>query len=441
MLVLLASYVFYAWWDERFLGLLVFSSLADLLIGQRIHLSEGIKRKLWLYLSLAINLGLLGFFKYFNFFVEGATGILESLGLHAHPATLQIILPIGISFYTFQTLSYSIDIYRRHIVPTRDPLAFCAFVSFFPQLVAGPIERARDLLPQFERSRVFDPAAAKDGLRQMLWGFFKKIAIADTCAPLVEHIFSLEPSSTSGITLLMGAFFFAFQIYGDFSGYSDIAIGLGKLFGFRLSRNFAYPYFSRSISEFWRRWHITLSSWFRDYVYLPLGGWRTRSGRAANIMTTFAVSGLWHGANWTFMAWGILHGSYHLPRTFSDSKVDKDLVHLRDLPSILWTFLLVTLAWIFFRSATVTDAVEYLIFIFRNFLVHPGALIVWSNKPETWLILLMVLIEWPNRMKLHPLESLNYPWPIRWAFYLILMVSILLLLDIGTAREFIYFQF
>jgi D-alanyl-lipoteichoic acid acyltransferase DltB (MBOAT superfamily) len=312
--VLLASYVFYGWWDWRFLSLLVISTLVDYVVGrQMLIIKDGVKRKLLLILSLGVNLGMLGFFKYYNFFVESFTQAFTLFGQDLNPQTLKIILPVGISFYTFQTLSYSIDIYRRKLEPTRDFVAFSAFVSFFPQLVAGPIERASNLLPQFYTKRQFESSNAVDGLRQILWGLFKKMVIADRCAVFANEIFN-NSADYSGFVLVLGAIFFAFQIYGDFSGYSDIAIGTARLFGFNLMQNFAFPYFSRDIAEFWRRWHISLSTWFRDYVYIPLGG---SKGKAIivlrNTLIVFVVSGFWHGANLTFIFWGLLNAIYFVP--------------------------------------------------------------------------------------------------------------------------------
>ncbi|MGV3636815.1 MAG: MBOAT family O-acyltransferase, partial [Flavobacteriales bacterium] len=380
--VLFASYVFYGWWDWRFLGLLFFSSFTDFLLALAIDRSPTQRsKKAWVIVSLVVNLGLLGVFKYFNFFRDGLEDLMLGLGMQPDLPTLQLLLPVGISFYTFQSLSYTIDIYRGQIKATRDPLEFLAFVSFFPQLVAGPIERARVLLPQFQAPRHFDRQKATGGLRQMLWGFFKKLVIADGCAPVVDEIFWGDLESTPGATLFFGAFFFAFQIYGDFSGYSDIAIGCARLFGFELSRNFAYPYFSRSISEFWRRWHISLSTWFRDYVYMPLGGWRTRWGRLRNILITFSVSGFWHGANWTFINWGILHGMYYVPEVLTDGKAPRDRATLRDLPAMITTFLLVVLAWVFFRATSMGKAVDHLRYMVVNAFQHPGIALVWMWHP------------------------------------------------------------
>jgi D-alanyl-lipoteichoic acid acyltransferase DltB (MBOAT superfamily) len=305
ILLLTASYIFYGWWDYRFLALIAFSSVLDYIVGLELSKSEGkIKRKLLLMASLTVNLGFLAFFKYFNFFAESFTEAFTLLGQPFSLSRLEIILPVGISFYTFQTLSYTIDVYKKKLSAVRDPVAFLSYVSFFPQLVAGPIERATNLLPQFLKKRVFDYAKSIDGMRQILWGLFKKIVIADNCAVYVNDIFS-NHADYNGSTLLLGGVLFAFQIYGDFSGYSDIAIGTSRLFGFDLMKNFAFPYFSRDIAEFWRRWHISLSTWFRDYLYIPLGG--SRGGKLMNLRNVFViflVSGFWHGANWTFILWG-----------------------------------------------------------------------------------------------------------------------------------------
>lgn len=442
LFVLAASWFFYAWWDWRFLGLILISSFTDYLIGLRMAATTSDRTKSGLmWLSVLISIGILGFFKYFNFFLDGLVDLLQALGFEPHLPVLQIILPVGISFYTFQTLSYTIDIRRGQLQPTRDLGAFLAFVSFFPQLAAGPIERAQNLLGQFLRPRAFHMDAARDGLRQMLWGLFKKVAIADACAPIVDRIFSQDPAATSGITLFFGAFFFAFQIYGDFSGYSDMAIGMSRLFGFGLSRNFAYPYFSRSVSEFWRRWHITLSTWFRDYVYIPLGGWRNKGGRMRNILITFGISGLWHGANWTFISWGMLHGLFHVPAVVRGASAAKDEPRLRDLPAILGTFLLVTLAWVVFRSADVHAAGAYLGHMALHAAWNPGALFLYLWRPETALIGALVLIEWRGRHLQHPLERLSFGVAGRWACYIALILVVLVQADLRNSHAFIYFQF
>ncbi|MCL4154184.1 UNVERIFIED_CONTAM: hypothetical protein GTU68_024170, partial [Idotea baltica] len=311
LFVVTGSYFFYAWWDWRFLGLIVASTIVDYLIGRGLgQTSDDVSRKRLLWISVLFNLGLLGFFKYFNFFIDNFNAAFKLFGTTIEVSSLQLILPIGISFYTFQTMSYTIDVYRKKMKPTNDIVAFAAFVSFFPQLVAGPIERAQHFLPQFLKKRSFDYDQAVDGCRQILWGLIKKVVIADSCAKYVNMIFG-HSADLSGSTLLLGAFLFAFQIYGDFSGYSDMAIGFARLLGFNLRQNFAFPYFSRNVAEFWRRWHISLSTWFKDYVYIPLGGSRGSSFTIArNIFIVFIVSGFWHGAKWTFIIWGAVHALF-----------------------------------------------------------------------------------------------------------------------------------
>jgi len=364
-LIVIASYIFYGWWDWRFLSLIVFSSIVDFLVGNGLSKTDNhIKRKLLLLTSIVVNIGFLGFFKYFNFFAESFSNAFTLLGKPIDPVRLSIILPVGISFYTFQTLSYSIDVYKRKLEPTKNLIAFFAFVSFFPQLVAGPIERATNLLPQFYKKRFFNYNMAVDGIRQILWGLFKKMVIADNAAIFVNDIFS-NYHDYSGSTLFLAAILFAFQIYGDFSGYSDIAIGTARLFGFNLMQNFAFPYFSRDIAEFWRRWHISLSSWFRDYVYIPLGGSRgSRLIVTRNIFIIFVVSGFWHGANWTFLVWGALNAVYFLPlmltnknRSNTDTVAqNKYLPSTKETLQMGLTFLLTIIAWVFFRSESVGHA-------------------------------------------------------------------------------------
>ncbi|MBK9148585.1 MAG: MBOAT family protein [Flavobacteriales bacterium] len=441
--LLLASWAFYAWWDWRFLGLLWLSTGADYFIGARIHASrEERHRKRWLWLSIGVNIGLLCTFKYLGFFVESAADLLRTFGMEPHLPVLRIALPVGISFYTFQTLSYTIDIYRGHFTPTRDPIAFGAFVAFFPQLVAGPIERARDLLPQFEQPRRFDQAMATDGLRQMLWGFFKKMAVADPLGVMADAVFGMDASATSGITLFFGALCFAFQIYGDFSGYSDIAIGCARLFGFRLSRNFNYPYFSRSIGEFWRRWHITLSGWLRDYVYLPLGGARSKAGRLKNILITFGVSGLWHGANWTFIGWGLLHGAYYTPEVLA---VRRERIRSEpgwhDLPRITMVFLAVLVSWVLFRAPTLEAAASHLYHMGANIGLRRHELIDWLQWGVWWPVMLMLGAEWRSRRDHHALVHLSGSRSLRWAIYLFLIIVIGLRVQLFTDHAFIYFRF
>ena len=443
-----ASYFFYAYWDWRFLSLIIISSAVDYYVGIGFaRTSDPRKRKLLLLTSIGVNLGFLGFFKYFNFFAESFADAFVLLG---HPiadtARLSLILPVGISFYTFQTLSYSIDVYRRRLEPTHEVWSFFAFVSFFPQLVAGPIERATSLLPQFHKPRHFDYKASVDGLRQILWGLLKKIVIADGCAVLVNQIFS-NYDSYSGSTLLVGAILFSFQIYCDFSGYSDIAIGTARLFGFQLTRNFAFPYFSRDIAEFWRRWHISLSTWFRDYVYIPLGG--SRGGtwmRVRNTMAIFLLSGLWHGANWTFIVWGLLNACYFLPllllnrnRTHTNLPAEGKLfATLREGIQITTTFLLCAFAWVIFRSETIGDAMRYLAGIFSPSLFSTPEV---GTPRIAVLIILFVIIEWLQRDRQHGLEIddvVRKP-VVRWAIYYATIAVILIFGE--TQQQFIYFQF
>jgi len=452
-LLLAVSYVFYGWWDWRFLLLIILSSLADYLIGQKIHLThqKKIKRR-FLFLSLLINLGVLGFFKYFNFFADNLNEAFSNMGYHLDDVTLDIVLPVGISFYTFQTLSYTLDIYKGRLKPEKNIITFFAFVSFFPQLVAGPIERASNLLPQFNVVKKFKLAQAKDGMRLMMWGFFKKVVIADNCASLVKEYFE-NFDDLSGITLVFGALLFSFQIYCDFSGYSDIAIGTAKLFNFELMQNFKYPYLSRNITEFWKRWHISLSTWFRDYVYIPLGGNRLGNlGHIRNLLITFIVSGFWHGANWTFLIWGGLNGLYYIPElAFKGSfkktpyiAFDKYLPSLKEFVGWGTTFMLTVVGWVFFRSETVNDAFRYLGNIFsKPFFIYKsdfGVYNIISNKLIVIFIVLLLLLEYLSRNKDHVLQIENQPAIIRWSIYYVVVLTII---GFGQFRQidFIYFQF
>ena len=449
--LIIASYVFYGWWDWRFLSLIAFSSLVDYSVGIGFSKTDNkAKRKLLLLASVLVNLGFLGFFKYFNFFVESFAATFTFFGQPiSDPSLLSIVLPVGISFYTFQTLSYSIDLYRQKLEPTRDIVAFFAFVSFFPQLVAGPIERATNLLPQFQKERTFEYGKAVDGIRQILWGLFKKIVIADNCAVYVDFVFSSYADySYSGSTLLLGVVFFAFQIYCDFSGYSDIAIGTSRLFGFNLMRNFAFPYFSRDIAEFWRRWHISLSTWFRDYVYIPLGGSRGGTWRTIrNIIVTFLVSGLWHGANWTFVVWGALNAIYFLPlvlmnknRRNTDTVAAKRLLpSIKDAIQIGITFFMTSIAWVFFRAETVGQAVSYISRMFSASLFSIPEVL--PDTPIMLLIATFVFSEWLQRSQQHTLQfdEIAIPQTFRWAIYNGVILT--LLLFGGRPQEFIYFQF
>lgn len=446
-LLLSASYIFYGWWDWRFLSLIVFSSFVDYFIGIKLAQSKSENiRKYLLLLSVIVNIGFLGFFKYFNFFIDSFVDAYTLFGFQMDPYRLNIILPVGISFYTFQTLSYSIDVYRRKLEPTKDIIGFFAFVSFFPQLVAGPIERASNLLPQFHRKRTFDYSKASDGMRQILWGFFKKVVIADNCAVYVNDIFS-NSADYSGSTLILGAVLFAFQIYGDFSGYSDIAIGTARLFGFDLMKNFAFPYFSRDIAEFWRRWHISLSTWFRDYVYIPLGGSRVKISRQVfNTLVIFVVSGFWHGANWTFIVWGFLNAVYFLPLLLSNKNrkninnisEGRVFVSFNELIGIVTTFILTTFAWIFFRAESISHAFSYLAGIFSLSLftvpeILPGTLSIF--------VLILIAAEWLQRDKEHALEldKTSIKLYLRWPVYLALFITIASYF--GEQVTFIYFQF
>ncbi len=454
---MLASYVFYAWWDWRFLGLILLSTVLDFGVGILIEKAKNsARRKLLLSLSLTVNLGLLGFLKYYNFFIDNFVEAFQLLGHKMEGSSLQVILPVGISFYTFQTLSYSLDVYHRKIRACQDFIAFSAFVCFFPQLVAGPIERASHLLPQFESKRSFHVLEAQDGMRQILWGLFKKIVIADNCAIFANQLFN-HSDEYQGFALFAGALFFTFQIYGDFSGYSDIAIGTARLFRFDLKQNFAYPYFSRNMAEFWRRWHISLSSWFRDYVYIPLGGSRgSRTIQLRNILIIFLLSGFWHGANWTFIFWGALHALFFLPLLLlGQNRVylqivaqGKMLPSLHELGSMLITFLLAVLTWIFFRADTLVHAWSYLTSMIVGLAAKQGYvqtlnLFYWEVGYELpLLILFMLLLEWWGREGMHALEHLKsgYSTAFRWLIYFGIGFVIF---SNGNFQEteFIYFDF
>lgn len=449
--VVVASYVFYGWWDWRFLLLIAFTSLCSWLSGILMQKADGQnhetrKRKLITATNIVINLAILATFKYYDFFV---TEFAKLFHISADGILLNVILPVGISFYTFQALSYSIDVYRRKIEPTKDIVAFFAFISFFPQLVAGPIERATNLLPQFLIKREFDYATAVDGCRQILWGLFKKIVVADNCAVVVNEIFA-DYANMPASLLLVGALFFTFQIYGDFSGYSDIAIGTAKLFGIKLMRNFNVPYFSRDIAEFWRRWHISLNTWFRDYVYIPLGGSRTTKAKIVrNTFVIFLLSGLWHGANWTFIAWGAYHALLFLPlillgknRKHTGTIAEgKFLPSFKELCMMLLTFALVVIGWIFFRAETIADAIHYI-----AALCSPE---IWKTSFEFWIyptnnagwfVIIMLIVEWLQRDKEHGLDirNIKYGWLRIIIYYTLILVMFWFS---GKSETFIYFQF
>lgn len=451
-ILLISSYYFYACWDWRFLSLILISSLVDFLVGIALSNQEHVvKRKVLLWTSISVNIGFLAFFKYYNFFVEEFVAVFSMFGREIQANSLNIILPIGISFYTFQTLSYSIDIYKRKLEPSRDFIAFSAFVSFFPQLVAGPIERASNLLPQFLRQRTFDYSNAVMGMQQILWGLFKKMVIADNCAELANMIFN-NSADYSGSTLLLGAIFFSFQIYGDFSGYSDIAIGTARLFGIKLMKNFDFPYFSRDIAEFWRRWHISLSSWFRDYVYIPLGGSRVKKAKnIRNVFIVFAVSGLWHGANWTFLIWGILNAIFFLPLLLLDTNRNHlDIVAkgklfpiFKELIAILSTFGITVLAWVFFRAESLTHAISYLDSMFNLDLFSiPHIMDMPKVKISLVLLTLFVCIEWLGREGAFAIDVLEKK--LNGVQRLILYSFIVFLIGMyspTSENPFIYFQF
>lgn len=447
LLIVLASYLFYGWWDWRFLSLIIFSTTVDYLIGLALGKEKNHKkRRIFLWASILVNLGFLGFFKYYNFFLDNLATAFSFFGTEISSRSLNIILPVGISFYTFQTLSYTIDVYKKKMEPTKDFIAFAAFVSFFPQLVAGPIERATHLLPQFYKKRTFDQNNAVDGLRQILWGLFKKIVIADNCAEYANLIFN-NSESYSGSTLVLGALFFTFQIYGDFSGYSDIAIGTSRLFGFDLMKNFSFPYFSRDMAEFWRRWHISLSTWFRDYLYIPLGG--SKGGTWKKIRNTFIiflVSGFWHGANWTFIVWGLLNALYFLPLLLTQqNRVNIEVVakgkylpSVKEVLQIAVTFVLTVFAWIFFRASSLSHAWHYIMDIFNVSVFQKPQVL-----PFTLLVLLtlFLVIEWLGREGEYAISKMGLNWKkaYRYAFYYSLII--ILFWFGGKEQQFIYFQF
>ncbi len=451
ILIVVASYTFYGWWNWKFLSLILFSTIVDYLIGRALMTTKvDSKRKLLLWTSILVNLGFLGFFKYYNFFLENVATAFTFFGQSINTTSLNIILPVGISFYTFQTLSYTIDIYKNKLKATKDFIAFAAFVSFFPQLVAGPIERATHLLPQFYTSRKFEYSKAVNGLRQILWGLFKKIVIADRCAEFANIIFN-NSESYSGSTLALGAIFFTFQIYCDFSGYSDIAIGTSRLFGFDLMKNFNFPYFSRDIGEFWRRWHISLSTWFRDYLYIPLGG--SRGGtwiKVRNTFIIFIVSGFWHGANWTFIAWGALNAIYFLPLLLTNKNrnnldniaAGKYFPSGREFVSILTTFTLSAFAWIFFRAENITHAFTYISEILSSsFFTVPYCSNMGRAKTTLALVLVFVMVEWLGRDGDFAIDKLALKWKKPYKYALYYLIILIIFLFGGEEQEFIYFQF
>jgi len=444
--ILISSYVFYAWWDWRFLGLIILSTLVDYFVGIFLSTeSKENKRKVLLGLSVVFNLGLLCYFKYYNFFIENWINAWQSIGVNSNITSLNIILPVGISFYTFQTLSYTIDVYRNKIENSNSLINFAAFVAFFPQLVAGPIERASHLLPQFSIKRVFDYKYAVSGIYLIVWGLFKKIVIADTCATYVNVIFD-DYDNMNTLSLLLGAVYFAFQIYGDFSGYSDIAIGVSRLLGFDIMQNFNKPYFSRNIGEFWRRWHISLSTWFRDYLYIPLGGSKVKPIlKVRNVFIIFLVSGFWHGANWTFVFWGLINALYFLPlllfnknRKYLDSaSISFNKAGITNFFNIITTFLLVVFAWVFFRSNTINIAFAYLKRLFTDLNFSSQYLSIERYSIEiVLLIILFVLVEWCSKNQEHPFIGKFK------SIYLTVTIFLIIILGVYSEHSaFIYFQF
>ena len=446
-LIVVASYIFYGWWNYRFLALIAFTTLYSYFSGIAIEQTDSkSKRRAISVSSIVINLLILGVFKYYNFFVNNIEILLKELfNYQLDSVTLDIILPVGISFYTFQALSYTIDVYRGEIRASHNLIEFGAYISFFPQLVAGPIERATNLLPQFQRPREFRYATAVDGARQMLWGFVKKLVVADNCAVIVNNNWD-NISSFSGLSIILLGVLFSFQIYCDFSGYSDIAIGCARLFGFNLMRNFDYPYFSRNIPEFWRKWHISLMSWFRDYIYFPLGGSRCDKGKAIrNVYLVWGVSGLWHGANWTFVCWGLYHATFlAIYRYFGiKSKSDKTIEiipSVKDVIKIVFTFFFVVMGWIIFRAESMENVFE----IFSSIVTNP--FIDTNNINGMWCLLLglaILIIEWIQKDKQH---ALQFPHNrifkrrlVRWSVYYTLLLVILEYM--GASQTFIYFQF
>lgn len=451
ILLLLASYFFYGIWDWRFLSLILLSTIVDFIIGNKIHATNDTTlRKRWLWGSVIFNIGLLGFFKYYNFFIDSWVDLASVIGYNIKSTwTLKVILPVGISFYTFQTMSYSFDIYYRKLKPTKNFLSFAAFVSFFPQLVAGPIERASNLLSQISNKRSFNYSQSVSGLKLILWGLFKKVVIADALGPIVDDIFSNYGSYPSS-TLLIGAVFFSFQIYGDFSGYSDIAIGTAKLFGIELMSNFKFPYFSRNIAEFWRRWHISLSSWFQAYIYVPLGGSRVGKVKTIrNVFIIFLVSGFWHGANWTFVLWGLIHALIFIPilllghnTKYKGTVVAQDalLPSIKELLSVISVFLLVTLSWIFFRSESIADAFSFIEglsqFSFTPYF-HPN-----GYRMIDYFILIVLFVCYEFIIRKDERSPFNFKNRyVRFSVYTIMVLTMMLFYDNGIDRSFIYFQF
>ena len=452
LFLLAASYFFYAWWDWRYLSLILFCSVTNYLAGLFLMKTDVQKyRKTILTVCCLVSLGVLGVFKYYDFFVQSFVDAFSLFGVKLQSHTLNLILPVGISFYTFHTLSYTIDVYRRQFGPTKNIVSFFLFVSIFPLAMAGPIERATNLLPQIYKQRIFNYAMATDGLRQVLWGLFKKLIIADNCAVCVNSIFSSYDTLPAS-SLWLGAFLFTLQIYGDFSGYSDMALGIGKLLGFNFLRNFNYPYFSRDIAEFWRRWHISLTTWFRDYIYIPLGGSRvSKTVSIRNTFIIFLVSGFWHGANWTFLVWGFLHALLFIPllisnknRRFTDVVAANSIFPtIKEFFQMLSTFLFVMFLWVIFRAETISEATSYLIRMFdiSSIAMAPSKALSAGWGWYFWIIAVFV-VEWIARREQHGMVILTYIRyrSIRYTIYL-LFILIFLYFSSTQPAQFIYFQF
>lgn len=451
ILLLIASYFFYGWWSWQFLGLLALSTLLDYLYGFSVASPNRKKAKLFLWLSVLNNLGILAVFKYYNFFAEQFQTGMELLGLKVSPVLLDIALPVGISFYTFHGMSYVFDIYREKQKPIRSFIDYAVFVSFFPLLVAGPIERANHLLPQIQKIRFFNYTQAVQGMRLILWGFFKKVVIADNLAGIADEILG-NYQEVNAFTLLMGIVAFSFQIYGDFSGYSDIALGTAKLFGFELLSNFKFPYFSRNMAEFWRRWHISLSSWFKDYLYIPLGGSRLGKFKAVrNTFIIFLVSGFWHGASWNFIIWGAVHAIGFLPllllnknRSFINETVAEKtyLPNAKELLQMLLTFSYVTFAWIFFRAETIEQSFGIITHLVSDSWHHPSQFLhLPGGKKIILFVVPLLLVDWYLRRNEREYRVPSYRI-LRWTIYIILAVSVLnMLSQSDESNSFIYFQF
>ena len=452
LFLLAASYLFYGLWDWRFLSLILLSTVVDYYVAINIDSNSEKKiRKRWLWVSVIFNVGLLGFFKYYNFFVDSWVDMVSLFGYQMKSTwTLGVILPVGISFYTFQTMSYSFDVYYKKLKPTTDFLSFAAFVSFFPQLVAGPIERASNLLTQILNKRTFNYNQAVSGLKLILWGLFKKVVIADSLGPIVDDIFS-NYSTYPASTLILGVTLFSFQVYGDFSGYSDIAIGTAKLFGVELMSNFKFPQFSRNVAEYWQRWHVSLSTWFRHYIYIPLGGSRgSKLKSIRNICIVFLISGFWHGANWTFIFWGGFHALAFIPvflmgrnAIYKDSVIGENTFFptLTEIGQVLLTFGIVTFSRILFRSESITDAFAFIKQICSNFSYetyhHPM-----GYRMIDFYVLIALFIFYEYLIRKDERSPFKFKSNVvRLLLYTIIILSMLLFYDDSIDRSFIYFQF